>query len=140
MNRERNEDVVEDSIPSRARNRPTGKQRVSNVSQKHARRVEAASRGTSGTGTATLTRPRPTRPRQPVKQQAAKRENLLVRWIKQLFKFFNEVIGELRKVIWPTRSEMVTYTTVVLVFLAVMVSLIGGLDFGFVKAVSWLFG
>jgi preprotein translocase subunit SecE len=136
VNGERNEDVVEDSIRSRARNRPTGKQRVSNVAQRRAGRVEAAAH--SGSGTATLTRPGP-RPQQPSKQQAGRR-NSPVRWIGQLFKFFSEVLGELRKVIWPNRNQMVTYTTVVLIFLAVMVSLIGGLDFGFIKIVSWLFG
>jgi preprotein translocase subunit SecE len=33
---------------------------------------------------------------------------------------------ELRKVIWPNRKQMVTYTTVVLLFLAFMVAFIGG--------------
>jgi preprotein translocase subunit SecE len=135
VNGERNEDVVEDSIPSGARNRPSGK-RVSNVAQRRAGRVEAvANSGNGGTGTATLTRPGP-RPSQQAKPAAAARNNP----IAKLFKFFSEVFAELRKVIWPNRNQMVTYTTVVLIFLAVMVSLIGGLDFGFIKIVSVLFG
>ena len=32
--------------------------------------------------------------------------------------FYRQVVAELRKVIWPTRKELVTYTTVVLVFVA----------------------
>jgi preprotein translocase subunit SecE len=57
-----------------------------------------------------------------------------------VIRFFREVVAELRKVIWPNRKQMVTYTTVVLVFVVFMVAFIGGLDFGFIKAVSWLFG
>jgi preprotein translocase subunit SecE len=53
---------------------------------------------------------------------------------------YRQVMGELRKVIWPTRHELISYTTVVLVFVAVMVGLVALLDFGFVKAVGRLFG
>ena len=51
-----------------------------------------------------------------------------------------QVIAELRKVIWPNRKQMVTYTTVVLVFLAFMVALIGGVDLGLAKLVTLVFG
>ena len=30
--------------------------------------------------------------------------------------FFREVVSELRKVIWPTRKELLTYTSIVVVF------------------------
>jgi preprotein translocase subunit SecE len=32
--------------------------------------------------------------------------------------FFREVVSELRKVIWPTRKELLTYTSIVIVFVA----------------------
>ena len=54
--------------------------------------------------------------------------------------FYREVVAELRKVIWPTRSALLTYTTVVLVFLIVMVSLVSGLDVAFGKGVLAIFG
>jgi preprotein translocase subunit SecE len=54
--------------------------------------------------------------------------------------FYRQVIAELRKVIWPTRKQMITYTTVVLVFVAFMVALVYLLDFAFRKGVFWLFG
>jgi preprotein translocase subunit SecE len=50
------------------------------------------------------------------------------------------VIAELRKVIWPNRKQMITYTTVVLAFVAFMVAFISGLDLAFREGVSWLFG
>ncbi|MEU0541793.1 preprotein translocase subunit SecE [Nocardia sp. NPDC005978] len=59
---------------------------------------------------------------------------------KRLVKFLREVISELRKVIWPNRKQMVTYTSVVLVFVVFMVAFISGLDLAFIKGVNWLFG
>lgn len=54
--------------------------------------------------------------------------------------YLQQVVGELRKVIWPNRKQMVTYTTVVLVFLAFMVTLIGFADLGLAKLVAIIFG
>jgi preprotein translocase subunit SecE len=58
----------------------------------------------------------------------------------RIFRFLREVVAELRKVIWPTRKQMITYTAVVLVFVAFMVALIAGIDFGLAKGVLALFG
>jgi preprotein translocase subunit SecE len=60
--------------------------------------------------------------------------------IAYVINYLREVIGELRKVIWPNRKQMVTYTMVVLVFLAFMVTLIGLVDLGVAKAVMAVFG
>ena len=60
--------------------------------------------------------------------------------IAYLINYLREVIGELRKVIWPNRKQMVTYTMVVLVFLAFMVTLIGLVDLGVAKVVMMVFG
>ena len=54
--------------------------------------------------------------------------------------YLKQVIAELRKVIWPNRKQMVSYTTVVLVFLAFMVALIGVVDLGLAKLVLLVFG
>jgi len=54
--------------------------------------------------------------------------------------FFREVVSELRKVIWPTRQELLTYTAVVIVFVAIMTTIVGVLDLAFAKAVLWAFG
>ena len=54
--------------------------------------------------------------------------------------FLQQVVAELRKVIWPNRKQMVTYTTVVLLFLAFMVALIGLTDLGLAKLVMLVFG
>ncbi len=54
--------------------------------------------------------------------------------------FFREVVSELRKVIWPTRKELLTYTTIVIAFVAVMTTIVGFLDLGLGKAILWAFG
>jgi len=54
--------------------------------------------------------------------------------------FVREVVGELRKVIWPTRKELLTYTGVVIAFVTIMVTIVAVLDYGFAKAVLFSFG
>jgi preprotein translocase subunit SecE len=54
--------------------------------------------------------------------------------------FVRQVVAELRKVIWPTRQEMTTYTTVALVFILVMVAIVTGLDTLLGKLVLAVFG
>jgi preprotein translocase subunit SecE len=54
--------------------------------------------------------------------------------------FYRQVIAELRKVIWPTRRELITYTTVVIVFVLMVIAYVSVLDFGFAKAVLSVFG
>lgn len=74
--------------------------------------------------------------RKKTKKPAAESNNPIVRiWV-----FLQQVVSELKKVIWPSRRDIVVYTIVVLVFVAVMTAFIFGLDLGFAKAVLWLFG
>jgi preprotein translocase subunit SecE len=54
--------------------------------------------------------------------------------------FIRQVLGELRKVVTPTRKELFSYTGVVLVFVVVMMILVSVLDFGFGYLVGWVFG
>jgi preprotein translocase subunit SecE len=54
--------------------------------------------------------------------------------------FFREVVSELRKVIWPTRKELLTYTGVVIAFVTVMTTIVALLDYGFGKAILSTFG
>lgn len=54
--------------------------------------------------------------------------------------FYRQVIAELRKVIWPTRKELITYTSVVIVFVLMVIAYVSVLDFGFAKAVLAVFG
>jgi preprotein translocase subunit SecE len=57
-----------------------------------------------------------------------------------IYNYLKQVVAEMRKVIWPNRKQMLTYTSVVLVFLAFMVALVGLADFGLTKLVLLVFG
>ena len=54
--------------------------------------------------------------------------------------FYRQVIAELRKVVWPTQQQLVTYLIVVIVFVIVMIAYVSLLDVAFGKAVFALFG
>ena len=54
--------------------------------------------------------------------------------------FVKEVGGELRKVAWPTRQEVVAYSLVVLVSSIFIAALIFAVDYVFTKGVLFLFG
>ena len=54
--------------------------------------------------------------------------------------FIRQVAAELRKVIWPTRNELVTYTAAALTFVIIMSVIVLTLDWGFTKAMFWFFG
>ncbi|HCS56901.1 MAG TPA: preprotein translocase subunit SecE [Gordonia polyisoprenivorans] len=58
----------------------------------------------------------------------------------RIWLFLQQVVAELRKVIWPSRRDLVVYTAVVLVFVVIMTAFIFGIDLGFAKGVLWLFG
>jgi preprotein translocase subunit SecE len=63
-----------------------------------------------------------------------------VRRRRSLRRFLREVVAELRKVIWPGRRELITYTAVVIIFVAFMVALVAGLDVLFAQGVLAVFG
>ncbi len=54
--------------------------------------------------------------------------------------FYRQVIAELRKVVWPTQQQLVTYFLVVMAFVLFMIALVSVLDLAFGKAVFAVFG
>ncbi len=54
--------------------------------------------------------------------------------------FLRQVVAELRKVIWPTRKELIAYTIVVVVFVLAMAGIVALLDFAFTRVVLFIFG
>ena len=54
--------------------------------------------------------------------------------------FIRQVVAELRKVIWPTRRELIAYTVVVLVFVLAMAAIVAVLDYAFTQGVLAIFG
>lgn len=54
--------------------------------------------------------------------------------------FYRQVLFELRKVVWPTRKQLTTYTSVVLVFVTAIIFVVSLFDLGLTKLVFWVFG
>ncbi|MFD5035024.1 preprotein translocase subunit SecE [Streptomyces sp. NPDC058220] len=54
--------------------------------------------------------------------------------------FYRQIVAELRKVVWPTRNQLTTYTTVVIVFVVIMIGLVTVIDYGFQQAIKYVFG
>jgi preprotein translocase subunit SecE len=53
--------------------------------------------------------------------------------------FVREVRDEMRQVAWPSREELINYTSVVFVTLVLMIGLIFGLNLAFGKLITLLF-
>jgi preprotein translocase subunit SecE len=54
--------------------------------------------------------------------------------------FYRQVLSELKKVVWPTRNMLVTYTAVVLVFVTFVIAVVSVIDLVLTKVVFWVFG
>ena len=54
--------------------------------------------------------------------------------------FYRQILSELKKVVWPTRKQLSTYTAVVLVFVLFIIAVVSLLDLVLTKIVFWVFG
>ena len=54
--------------------------------------------------------------------------------------FYRQVLSELKKVVWPTRNMLTTYTAVVLVFVTFVIAVVSLIDLVLTKVVFWVFG
>ena len=54
--------------------------------------------------------------------------------------FYRQVVAELRKVVWPTREQLVTYFIVTMVFVVVVMAIVSVFDLAFGKLVFAVFG
>jgi len=70
------------------------------------------------------------------KRDRAERRNPFAR----IALFIRQVLAELKKVVTPTRKELVSFTVVVLVFVIIMMALVWGLDQIFGWLVLYVFG
>lgn len=54
--------------------------------------------------------------------------------------FLRQVGAELRKVVWPTKQQLITYTGVVIVFVFIVALLVSALDLAFAQLMLFVFG
>ncbi|MGD0354890.1 MAG: preprotein translocase subunit SecE [Dehalococcoidia bacterium] len=58
---------------------------------------------------------------------------------KRGFTFFSDIVGELRKTVWPTRQETIRLTAIVIGICLFMALVLGTLDYGFSELVAKVF-
>ena len=89
--------------------------------------ARAAASGAESTGSSGARPPRGTEPQ---------RRGLFAR----IAVFVRQVVAELKKVVWPTRPDLLRYTGVVLVFVAFVMAFVTLVDLGVGSMVGWVFG
>jgi preprotein translocase subunit SecE len=70
----------------------------------------------------------------PAPKKAVKNKDRKKGFLGRVLLYVRQVVAELRKVVTPTRSELVRYTLTVIAFVAFMILLVTVLDFAF----GWL--
>ena len=61
-------------------------------------------------------------------------------WPGRIALFYRQVLAELRKVVWPTREQLLTYTAVVIVFVLIVIAIVTVLDLVFGRVMFAIFG
>lgn len=57
---------------------------------------------------------------------------------KAIAKYFKDVVGEVKKLSWPTKKELMNYTLAVFAFVAMMAIIMWVLDLGFSNGIRAL--
>ena len=60
--------------------------------------------------------------------------------LRRMMEFLKQVVWELKKTVWPTRSELVSYTIIVLIFVTVMMVILAAWDFALGRLFFEIFG
>lgn len=66
-------------------------------------------------------------------------QTAITKRVSSRFRFFGDIIAELKKVVWLSRREAIYLTTLVLIVTLVMGILLGAVDYGFTQLVDKLF-
>jgi len=66
--------------------------------------------------------------------------NIFQRAWHRIQEFLRETVGELRKVSWPTRQEAINLTRIVIIVIAIMSIILGGLDWIYARFFGLILG
>lgn len=69
-------------------------------------------------------------------QKSAKKANRKPR--RGLIRWFKDIIGELKKVTWPTWKQLLTTTGAVVAFILIMAIIVGAFDYGLGRWLQWM--
>ncbi len=127
--------------------RPTGKrsrQRAADAADAESRdeadEVEDAQDAAAATSGRALTKAQKAHKAQKSKKATTPGKDRSANPLVFVYNYLKQVVAEMRKVIWPNRKQMLSYTSVVLIFLAIMVTVVGLADLGLAKLILLVFG
>ncbi len=75
-----------------------------------------------------------------MQRAAAQRKKSELPWYKRLPAFLEDVRQELRRVSWPTRDQMIVFTSITLITSTVLTLVVFGLDIAMKEAVFFVVG
>ncbi|MCX7787105.1 MAG: preprotein translocase subunit SecE [Spirochaetes bacterium] len=59
--------------------------------------------------------------------------------MKKIIQFIEDSVAEMKKVVWPTKDEVIASTKVVLVSTLIFAIILGLVDFLFLLGLDWIF-
>lgn len=59
--------------------------------------------------------------------------------MKKIIQFIEDSVAEMKKVVWPTKDEVIASTKVVLVSTLIFALILGLVDFLFLLGLDWIF-
>lgn len=57
--------------------------------------------------------------------------------MSQFFDYLKDTLAELKHVSWPTRTQTIVYTALVIAVSVIAALLLSGFDFGFSRGLNW---
>ena len=80
------------------------------------------------------------RTRSPASRQSRGKQAKRLGLFGTVARFVRQIIAELKKVVRPTRKELIGYATAVLVFVGAVMAFVTVVDFGAGSLTAWVFG
>ena len=74
------------------------------------------------------------------KKPVAKKENFFKRFWKKFVKLCKDTVGEMKKVTWTPKNELIKNTKLVLVTVIAIAAVIAVIDTGFAYLINWIAG
>jgi preprotein translocase subunit SecE len=80
------------------------------------------------------------RTRRPAPRPARGKKEVRLNVFQRIARFFRQIVAELKKVVWPTRKDLINYATAVLVFVAIVMAFVTLVDLGVGSLIGLVFG
>ncbi len=80
------------------------------------------------------------RTRRPAPRPARGKETKQLNLFQRIARYLRQIVAEIKKVVWLTRKDMVSYSTAVIVFVAIVMAFVTLADLGIGSLTGLIFG